>query len=445
MKQATRLWECNLGYCLLQDSSRLMTGHNFRDRSHCRKVCLVHGVMLYNPQIFRSRSDGRASRTEDATTEGDKRAARASKSRARMAYKCQALIGRCAFSSSRVASEFNPYHWDSPPQHKVLLNRRCLQSNATPAQHLYLRQSRCPPLNPSSTMASLRSSAPAAIFRLAAQPGCATRCARCVKAQRCPFSSFRPRQASQGSKRPLMTESAYRTQSLESDLPLAPPRNAGVPETSIAGGGQTREGAWPSKASVAGEASVREGEAQKSKPVSTTSHPPAAPVPSPTTPKKSKLRPRKAALKLSPTAVEHLRQLHEQPEGKFIRVGVKNRGCSGLAYHLEYVNKPGAFDEAVEQDGVKVLIDSKALFSIIGSEMDWAEDKLAARFVFRNPNISKYITDPIVATHALLKVGQRNSADVASHSVYPEDPDFSLVFLSICHSEAQHSSALHRE
>lgn len=68
---------------------------------------------------------------------------------------------------------------------------------------------------------------------------------------------------------------------------------------------------------------------------------------------------------------------------------MKNRGCSGLAYHLEYVDKPGAFDEAVEQDDVKVLIDSKALFSIIGSEMDWVEDRLSRRFVFRNPNISE--------------------------------------------------------
>lgn len=72
-----------------------------------------------------------------------------------------------------------------------------------------------------------------------------------------------------------------------------------------------------------------------------------------------------------------------------MRVGVRNRGCSGLAYHLEYVDRPGAFDESVEQDGVKVLIDSKALFSIIGSEMDWQEDKLSARFVFRNPNITE--------------------------------------------------------
>lgn len=107
---------------------------------------------------------------------------------------------------------------------------------------------------------------------------------------------------------------------------------------------------------------------------------------------RSKLRPRKAAMKLTPAAVEQLRALLDQPEPKLIKVGVRNRGCSGLAYHLEYVDKPGAFDETVEQDGVQVLIDSKALFSIIGSEMDWAEDKLSQRFVFRNPNISKLAT-----------------------------------------------------
>lgn len=92
---------------------------------------------------------------------------------------------------------------------------------------------------------------------------------------------------------------------------------------------------------------------------------------------------------LTPRAVTQLKSMLSQPDPKMIRVGVKNRGCSGLAYHLEYVEKPGKFDEVVEQEGVKVLIDSKALFSIIGSEMDWQEDKLSQRFVFRNPNISK--------------------------------------------------------
>lgn len=99
-----------------------------------------------------------------------------------------------------------------------------------------------------------------------------------------------------------------------------------------------------------------------------------------------KLRPRKALITLSDSAVEHLRALLDQPEPQLIRIGVKNRGCSGLTYHLEYVTEPGKFDETVEQNGVKVLIDSKALFSIVGSEMDWLDDKLSLRFVFKNPN-----------------------------------------------------------
>jgi iron-sulfur cluster assembly protein len=98
------------------------------------------------------------------------------------------------------------------------------------------------------------------------------------------------------------------------------------------------------------------------------------------------LKPLKAAITLTPTAVEHLKGLLDSPTPKLIRIGVRNRGCSGLTYHLEYVDKPGKFDEEVVQDGVKVLIDSKALFSIIGSEMDWIDDKLTSRFIFHNPN-----------------------------------------------------------
>lgn len=101
-------------------------------------------------------------------------------------------------------------------------------------------------------------------------------------------------------------------------------------------------------------------------------------------------------MRLTPAAVAQLRALLDGPEPKLIRVGVRNRGCSGLAYHLEFVEKPGAFDETVEQDGVRVLIDSKALFSIIGSEMDWVEDKLSQRFIFRNPNISEFFFTRLV-------------------------------------------------
>lgn len=106
----------------------------------------------------------------------------------------------------------------------------------------------------------------------------------------------------------------------------------------------------------------------------------------PTPKKRRQLRPRKALITLSKSAVQHLQQLLALPEPKFIRIGVRNRGCSGLTYHLEYVTEAGKFDERIDQDGVTVLIDSKALFSIVGSEMDWLDDKLSSRFVFKNPN-----------------------------------------------------------
>ncbi|GAA5936426.1 Fe-binding Fe/S cluster assembly protein ISA1 [Sporobolomyces koalae] len=117
--------------------------------------------------------------------------------------------------------------------------------------------------------------------------------------------------------------------------------------------------------------------------------PVAVAPPSPSTAAKPKrvIRARKAAVSLTPTAVTRIRALLDSPEPKLIRVGVRNKGCAGMSYHLDYVDKPDKFDEVVEQDGVRVVIDSKALFSIIGSEMDWQEDALQARFVFKNPNI----------------------------------------------------------
>lgn len=230
-------------------------------------------------------------------------------------------------------------------------------------------------------------------FASAAAPPVARRCPQCCR----PFSSFPTYR--QSSKRQLQTATAYRPSTLEPEMP--PPRNSGVPDTSIAGGVLKEEKTWPRGMKNDGATSIPEGEAQKSQQIDTTSSTSAAGSPESASakPRRSKLRPRKAAMSLSPKAVTQLRALFDQPESKLIRVGVKNRGCSGLAYHLEYVDKPGAFDETVEQDGVKVLIDSKALFSIIGSEMDWIEDKLNQRFVFRNPNISKS-NDLILQIHS---------------------------------------------
>ena len=219
----------------------------------------------------------------------------------------------------------------------------------------------------------------------------------------CPHGTNAPtsrNQHSQSSKRELYTQPAYRPHQMPESM-QAPPRNTGIPDTSIAGPNPQLDNSRPPRMTGMQESSIdRQGEeaasisfpeieAQKSKPVDHTTSAEAAPKPTEKPKRKSKLRPRKAAMSITPSALVHLKELADQPEGKMIRVGVKNRGCSGLAYHLEYVDKPASFDEVVEKDGVKVLIDSKALFSIIGSEMDWQEDKLASRFVFKNPNIKE--------------------------------------------------------
>lgn len=69
-----------------------------------------------------------------------------------------------------------------------------------------------------------------------------------------------------------------------------------------------------------------------------------------------------------------------------IRIGVRTKGCSGLSYTIEYADERSKFDEVVEAKGVTVLIDPKATLFILGTEMDYVEDKLQSGFVFKNPN-----------------------------------------------------------
>ena len=91
---------------------------------------------------------------------------------------------------------------------------------------------------------------------------------------------------------------------------------------------------------------------------------------------------------ISDSAAEHAKALLSKrgKESAGIKIGVRTRGCSGLSYTLEYADEIGKFDEVVEDKGIRVLIDPKAVMFVIGTEMDYMEEKFKSGFTFRNPN-----------------------------------------------------------
>nr|CAI5820785.1 unnamed protein product [Callosobruchus analis] len=103
---------------------------------------------------------------------------------------------------------------------------------------------------------------------------------------------------------------------------------------------------------------------------------------------KKRLLPTRAALTLTPSAVNRIKNLlSDREECIGLRIGVRQRGCNGLSYTLDYAKNKEKLDEEVVQDGVRVFIDKKAQLTLLGTEMDFVENKLSSEFVFNNPNI----------------------------------------------------------
>jgi iron-sulfur cluster assembly protein len=99
-------------------------------------------------------------------------------------------------------------------------------------------------------------------------------------------------------------------------------------------------------------------------------------------------QPRPQVMRLTDAAAERIKAVMAKADRPVaaLRVGVKNGGCAGMSYYMEYADKVDPRDEVIEDKGVRILVDPKAVLFLLGTEMDYKVDKLSAQFVFNNPN-----------------------------------------------------------
>jgi iron-sulfur cluster assembly protein len=99
-------------------------------------------------------------------------------------------------------------------------------------------------------------------------------------------------------------------------------------------------------------------------------------------------RPRPQVMRLSEAAAARIREVLAAADRPIagVRVGVKNGGCAGMSYTMEYAEQVAPSDEVVEEKGVRVFVDPKAVLFLLGTEMDYKVERLSAQFVFNNPN-----------------------------------------------------------
>ena len=94
------------------------------------------------------------------------------------------------------------------------------------------------------------------------------------------------------------------------------------------------------------------------------------------------------AMSLTDAAAERVREIMANADKPLfgLRVGVKNGGCAGMSYTMDFAEAAKPFDEIIEDKGVRVIIDPKAILFLLGTQMDFRRDKLSSGFVFENPN-----------------------------------------------------------
>ena len=99
-------------------------------------------------------------------------------------------------------------------------------------------------------------------------------------------------------------------------------------------------------------------------------------------------RERPKPVRLTDAAAARLNEIMTEAQGKYLglRVGVTNGGCAGMAYTMNYAEETNPSDEVMEDRGVKIFIEPKAILFLIGTELDFETTKLGSRFTFRNPN-----------------------------------------------------------
>ncbi len=100
----------------------------------------------------------------------------------------------------------------------------------------------------------------------------------------------------------------------------------------------------------------------------------------------SKVNTRPKLVRLTDAAAARVREILAEKGQGYLRVGVKNGGCAGMEYLMDYVEAPEKFDEIVEDNGVQIVVDAKAVLFLLGSEIDYETTPLHSKFVFRNPN-----------------------------------------------------------